>query len=49
MKTKIISKNCAPFTDCTNEINDTQIDNARDIDVVMPMHNLTKQEIMNRK
>ena len=42
MKKIIISKNCASFTDCTNEINDTYIDNARDIDVVMPMHNLTE-------
>ena len=31
----IIIKNCAPFTDCITEINNTQIDNAKDIDVVM--------------
>ena len=37
-----IFKNCAPFTDCTTEINNTQIDNARDLDVVMPIYNLTK-------
>ena len=24
----IINKNCAPFTSCISEINDTQIDNA---------------------
>ena len=34
----IIIKNCAPFTDCISEINNTQIDNARDIDVVMTMY-----------
>ena len=35
-----VFKKCAPFTDCVSEINDTQIDNAKDIDVVMPMYNL---------
>ena len=33
-------KNCAPFTNCISEINNTQINNARDIDIVMPMYNL---------
>ena len=33
-------KNCAPFTNCISEINNTQIDNAKDIDNVMPMYNL---------
>ena len=28
-----------PFTDCVSNINVTQIDNAKDIDVVMPMYN----------
>ena len=37
---KVISKNCAPFTDCISEINNMQIDNAKDIDIVMPMYNL---------
>ena len=36
----IIIKNCAPFTNCISEINNTQIDNAKDIDIVMPMYNL---------
>ena len=39
---KVIFKNCAPFTNCRNEINNTQIDNAKDIDIVMPMYNLIK-------
>ena len=34
---KVVFKNCAPFTDCIRKINNTQIDNANDIDVVMPM------------
>ena len=37
---KVMFKNCAPFTNCISEINNTQIDNAKDIDIVMPMYNL---------
>ena len=37
---KVRFKNCAPFTNCISEINNTQIDNAKDIDIVMPMYNL---------
>ena len=37
---KVIFKNCATFTGCISEINNTQVDNAKDIDVVMPMYNL---------
>ena len=33
-------KNCAPFTNCISEINNTQVDNAKDIYIVMPMYNL---------
>ena len=33
-------KNCAPFTNCISEINNTQVDNAKDIDIVMPMYSL---------
>ena len=33
-------KNCAPFINCISEINNTQVDNAKDIDTVMPMYNL---------
>ena len=33
-------KNCAPFTNCISEINNTQADNAKGIDIVMPMYNL---------
>ena len=35
-------KNCVPFTKCISRINNTAIDNAQDIDIVMPMHNLIK-------
>ena len=37
---KVIFKNCAPFTNCISEINNIQIDNAKDIDIGMPMYNL---------
>ena len=33
-------RNCAPFTNCISEINNTRVDNAKDIDIVMPMYNL---------
>ena len=33
-------KNCAPFTKCISRINDTDIDTAQDIDIVMPVYNL---------
>ena len=36
----VVSKNCVPFTACINELNNTQIDNPKDIDNVMPMGNL---------
>ena len=34
---QVIFKNCAPFTDCITEINNTQVDNVKDLDVVMRM------------
>ena len=37
---KVIFKNCAPLTNCISEINNTQVGNAKDIDIVMPMYNL---------
>ena len=30
-------KNCTPLIKCINRINNTEIDNAKDIDIVMPM------------
>ena len=37
---KVIFKNCAPFTNWISEINNTQVDNAKDIDVIAPLYNL---------
>ena len=38
----VIFKNYAPFAKCIRRINNTDIANAQDIDVVMPMYNLIK-------
>ena len=37
---EVVFKNCAPFTDCICTINNTQVDNAKDVDVLMLMYNL---------
>ena len=37
---KVIFKNCAPFPNCISEINNTHVDNAKDIDIVMPTYDL---------
>ena len=37
--------NCAPFIKCISEINNTQVDNAKDIDIVTPMYNLIEYSI----
>ena len=36
----IIIKNCTSFTNCKREINNTQIDNAKGIDIIIPVYNL---------
>ena len=37
---KLVLKNNAPFINCNPKINGVQIDNAEDLDVIMPMYNL---------
>ena len=37
---KLIFKNNAPFRSCISKINNIFIDNAEDLDIVMPMYNL---------
>ena len=39
---KVIFKNYAPFINCISEIKHTQIDNAKDIYIVMPMYDLVE-------
>ena len=36
---EVVFKNCAPYTDCISEKNNTQIDNAKNIHTKMSMHN----------
>ena len=38
--TRVAFKNCAPFTKCITHINVEHIDNADNLDVVIPMYNL---------
>ena len=40
MLKKVIFKNCAPFMNCIREISNTQVDNAKHIDIVIPICNL---------
>ena len=37
---KVIFKNCAPFINCISQTNNIEIDNAKYLDIVMPMYNL---------
>ena len=37
---KVTFKSCGPFTNCISEINNAQVDSAKDIDIVVPMYNL---------
>ena len=37
---KLVFKNSASFINCISKINGVQIDNAEDLDVVMPLYNL---------
>ena len=37
---KALFENCAPFTDCISKINNTQVGNAKDIDIVISVYNL---------
>ena len=39
---QVTFKSFTLFTDCMSEINNTQVDNAKDLDVVMLMHNLVE-------
>ena len=39
---KIAFKNNSPFIDCIAKINDSLTDNAEDLDILMPMYNLTE-------
>ena len=38
--TRVVFKNCAPFTKCISHINDEHVDGADNLDIIMPMYNL---------
>ena len=42
-------KNNAPFTNCISKINNVLIDNAEDLDIVIPMYNLLEYSKNYRK
>ena len=42
---QVVFENCTPFNDCISKINNTQIDNAKDNDVVIPMHSLREYSV----
>ena len=46
---RVVFKNNAPFINCTSKINSVKIDNAEDLDVVMPMYNLLENSKNYRK
>ena len=45
----ITFKNNAPFINCISKLNGVKIDNAEDLDVVMPMYNLLEYSKNYRK
>ena len=49
VKKKFIFKNNVPFINCISKINGIKIDNAEDLDVVMPLHNLLEYSKNYRK
>ena len=42
-------KNNAPFISCISKINDELVENAEDLDIVMPMYNLLEYSINYEK
>ena len=46
---KVAFKNNAPFTSCISKINNTLIDNVKDLEIVMLMYNLLEYSENYRK
>ena len=38
--TRVVFKNCAPFTKCITRINNEHVDGANNLHIIMPMYNL---------
>ena len=49
VKKNLVFKNNAPFINCISKINSIKIDNAEDLDVVMPMYDLLEYSKYSRK
>ena len=45
--TQVAFKNCAPFTKCTTKTDETTIDDAEDLDLVIPMYSLIEYDSNN--
>ena len=43
---RVAFKNCAPFTKCITHVNDEHVDNADNLDIIMPMNNLIETAII---
>ena len=39
---RLALKNCVPFTKCNLEINDEHVDTVENLDIIIPMYNLTE-------
>ena len=44
--TNVAFKNCDPFTRCVTHINDEHVETAENLDIIMPMYNLTTMQIL---
>ena len=42
-----VFKNFTPFLNCISQVNNTQLDNAHDIDIFMPIHSLIEYRTIN--
>ena len=49
MNKKVTFKNYASFINCISEVDNTQVDDAHDIDVVMPMYSLIEYSVTYSK
>ena len=45
----LVFKNNVPFTNCMSKINIVLIDNAENLDIVMPMYNLSTVKITEKR
>ena len=46
---EVVFKNCAPFIKCIIKINNAEVDNAEDLNIVVPIYNLSEYSENYRK